>query len=397
MAIDRRSLLLGTLAFVGAAPMRGALAMGANDIAYVTAARRVDGSYTVLLLRADGSVLREVPLSGRGHDIAIHRPSNRVAVFARRPGAFAVAFDLETTRQPVVFTPGENRHYFGHGSFSQDGRVLYASENDIDSGDGVIGIYDVASGFKKIGEHPSYGTGPHEIMLLADGKTIAVGNGGLDTVPDAGRENLNVDTMEPSLAFVDRESGKLIAKHTMTGDLQSLSIRHVTQDATGLVWFGAQWEGSPSETPQLVGSAGVDRALKLIEPQRSQGIYRRVGGERRRALHRGQRAESRARALRRYDDRDRRRAEQLERRVRNCARGSARFRGVIGLRRRALRDCARFDDHGARAPRHLVRQSLAARRLIRRDKRCEISAGVDVGEGSRVLARDRAPEILMLD
>ncbi|MBY0560923.1 MAG: DUF1513 domain-containing protein [Hyphomicrobium sp.] len=267
MAIDRRSLLLGTLAFVGATPMRGALALGANDIAYVTAARRADGSYTVLLLRADGSVLRDVPLSGRGHDIAIHRPSNKVAVFARRPGAFGVAFDLETTRQPVVFTPGEGRHYFGHGSFSQDGRVLYASENDIDSGDGVIGIYDVASGFKKIGEHPSYGTGPHEIMLLADGKTIAVGNGGLDTVPDAGRENLNVDTMEPSLAFVDRESGKLIAKHTMTGDLQSLSIRHVTQDATGLVWFGAQWEGSPSETPQLVGSAGVDRAPKLIEPQ----------------------------------------------------------------------------------------------------------------------------------
>ncbi|WP_045837191.1 DUF1513 domain-containing protein [Hyphomicrobium sp. 99] len=271
MVIDRRSLLLGTLAFVGTAPMSGALAMGANDIAYVSAARRAEGSYSVLLLRADGSVVREVALSGRGHDIAIHRPSNRVAVFARRPGTFAVAFDLDKTRPPDVFTPGEGRHYFGHGSFSQDGRLLYASENDIDSGQGVIGIYDVASGFKKIGEHPSYGTGPHEIMLLADGRTIAVGNGGLDTVPDAGRENLNVDTMEPSLAFVDAVTGKLIAKHDMTGDLKSLSIRHVTQDATGLVWFGAQWEGSPSETPQLVGSAGPDRALKLIEQQAKGG------------------------------------------------------------------------------------------------------------------------------
>jgi hypothetical protein len=54
----------------------------------------------------------------------------------------------------------------------------------------------------------------------------------------------------------------------MTGDLKSLSIRHVTQDATGLVWFGGQWEGSPSETPpQLVGSAGPDRQLELIAPQ----------------------------------------------------------------------------------------------------------------------------------
>jgi uncharacterized protein len=268
MAIDRRSLLLGTLAFVGAAPVSRAFAAGESDVAYVTAARRGDGDYTVLLLRADGSVLREVALSGRGHDIAIHQPSGRVAVFARRPGAFGIAFDLKKTQAPHVFMPGEGRHYFGHGSFSQDGRLLYASENDIATGQGVIGVYDVARDFKKIGEHPTYGVGPHEIMLLADGKTIAAGNGGLDTTPDAGRENLNVDTMEPSLAFIEAESGKLIAKHAMTGDLKSLSIRHVTQDVTGLVWFGGQWEGSPSETPpQLVGSAGPDRALKVIEPQ----------------------------------------------------------------------------------------------------------------------------------
>ncbi len=132
---------------------------------------------------------------------------------------------------------------------------------------------------KKIGEHSSYGTGPHEIMLLADGKTIAVGNGGLDTVPDAGRVNLNIETMQPSLAFVDAGTGELIAKHAMTGDLKSLSIRHVTQDAKGVVWFGGQWEGSPSETPQIVGSAGPDRALKLVDAAgRRQQICRATSG-----------------------------------------------------------------------------------------------------------------------
>jgi hypothetical protein len=39
----------------------------------------------------------------------------------------------------------------------------------------------------------------------------------------------------------------------------------VTQDKTGLIWFGGQWEGSPSETPQIVGSAGLDRELKLVD------------------------------------------------------------------------------------------------------------------------------------
>ena len=269
MAIDRRSLLLGTVAFVGAAPLGKAFAAGVSDVAFISAARRAGGDFCVLLLRADGTVVREVPLSGRGHDIAIHRPSGRVAVFARRPGTFAVAFDLRNATPPHIFTASEGRHYYGHGAFSRDGRLLYASENDIAGERGVIGIYDVAIDYKKIGEHPSYGVGPHEILLLADGKTLAVGNGGLDTVPDAGRVNLNLDSMEPSLAFVDAASGKLLAKHAMTGDLKSLSIRHVTEDAAGLVWFGGQWEGAPSETPQIVGNARRDRELRLIAPPAS--------------------------------------------------------------------------------------------------------------------------------
>lgn len=268
MAIDRRQVLLGTLAFVGATALRPAFAAAGMSAAYVTAARLADGSFGILLLSADGAILRELPLSARGHDIAIDQASGRVVVFARRPGAFAVSFELNQATPPHVFTPGEGRHYFGHGSFSQDGRLLYASENDIATGMGVIGIYDVARSFKKIGEHSTFGMGPHEIMLLADGKTIACGNGGLDTTPVAGRENLNVDSMQPSLTFVDAESGKLLAKHEMTGDVQSLSIRHVTQDAKGVVWFGGQWEGSPSATPpQIVGSAGLDRPFKLLEPQ----------------------------------------------------------------------------------------------------------------------------------
>ncbi|MFT3733359.1 MAG: DUF1513 domain-containing protein [Hyphomicrobium sp.] len=273
MVTDRRSMLLGTLAFVGSASMKSPFAVAAeNEVAYVTAARLGSGSFAVLLLRADGTIVREVPLSARGHDLAVHRTSGRVVVFARRPGVFAVSFELGKKSAPQVFTPGEGRHYFGHGSFSADGRLLYASENDIASGMGVIGVYDIARNFKKIGEHSTFGMGPHEIMLLADGKTIVAGNGGLDTTPEAGRENLNVDSMQPSLAFVDAESGKLLAKHEMKGELQSLSIRHVTQDAAGVVWFGGQWEGSPSETPpQIVGSAGLDRAAKLIEPQAKGG------------------------------------------------------------------------------------------------------------------------------
>ena len=36
----------------------------------------------------------------------------------------------------------------------------------------------------------------------------------------------------------------------------------------GMVWFGCQWDGSPSEMPpQIVGRAGLDRPIKLLDPQ----------------------------------------------------------------------------------------------------------------------------------
>jgi uncharacterized protein len=272
MEIDRRSLLLGTLAAVGFNPARAGPYARADDIAFVSAAKRGKSAFSILLLSANGAILREVPLTARGHDVAMHPASGNAVVFARRPGTFAVAFNLNNATEPQIFNAQEGRHFYGHGTFSPDGRLLYISENDIAGARGVIGVYSVAGGYKKIGEHLSHGLGPHEIILLPDGKTLAVANGGLDTVPEAGRENLNLDAMEPSLTFVDRETGQLRAKHTLPSDLKQLSIRHIAADASGLIWFGAQWEGSPSEMPQVIGSAGETGRLRLITPSANAGL-----------------------------------------------------------------------------------------------------------------------------
>ena len=275
--IDRRSLLLGSLAMlpVGAAGNAIAQTGGAGavalDAAFVAAAKKADGSFAVVLLAADGRLVREVALSARGHDIAIHRASAKAVVFARRPGTFAVAFALDGSREPAIFTAQPGRHFYGHGAFSADGRLLYISENDIANARGVVGQYDVEAGFKRIGEFPSYGVGPHEIILMGDGRTLAIANGGIDTVPESGRESLNLDDMAPSLVLVDAITGALVANHTLDASLHRLSIRHLAADAGGQVWFGGQWEGDASATPELIGRAGRDSALHLITPQAALG------------------------------------------------------------------------------------------------------------------------------
>lgn len=280
MAIDRRHFLIGaglslsaastTRAFAGILDDGDESGITAGDL--ITACRRPDGGYSVVILSLDGMILRELPLKERGHDIAVDPASGQAVVFARRPGSFALAFDIKGRREPVLFTTPANRHFYGHGTFSHDGRLLYATEHDNDTRDGLIGVYDASGGYRRIGEFPTYGIGPHEAILLADGKTLAIANGGIETHIETGREKLNLDTMMPSLAFIDSTNGKLLSQHKQSADLHKLSIRHLVQDARGTVWFGCQWEGADAETPELIGCAGVDAPLRIIEPPKPMGV-----------------------------------------------------------------------------------------------------------------------------
>jgi uncharacterized protein len=273
MAIDRRNFLIGAALSVGAASraFAGMLPRDEEPGDFIAACRRPDNTYSVVMLRLDGSVVRELPLQDRGHDIALDAASGQAVVFARRPGSFALAFDVRGSREPVLFTTPSNRHFYGHGVFSPDGRLLYATEHDNETRQGLLGVYSATQGYGRIGELKTFGIGPHEVILLADGRTLVVANGGIETHIETGREKLNVDTMIPSLAFIDSATGDLIAQHNQANDLHKLSIRHIAADAGGAVWFGAQWEGEAEDTPELVGFASIDKPLRIIEPATPRG------------------------------------------------------------------------------------------------------------------------------
>jgi len=279
--MDRRNFLIGAALTLGATSRAFAGVLPGEDAAdaepsdFIAACRRPDGTYSVVVLRLDGSIVRELPLKDRGHDVALDPRSGQAVVFARRPGSFALAFDVRGRREPVLFTTPANRHFYGHGVFSPDGRLLYATEHDNATRQGLLGVYSATQGYTRIGEMQTFGIGPHEVILLGDGRTLAVANGGIETHVEPGigngREKLNIDTMMPSLAFIDSSTGDLIAQHNQSQDLHKLSIRHIAADARGAVWFGAQWEGEAEETPELVGFAGIDKPLRIIEPDTPRG------------------------------------------------------------------------------------------------------------------------------
>lgn len=263
MVIDRR-VLLGCGIVALAATATRALALDAGRERYIAAARRAGGRFVVVIITSDGSIERELPLEARGHDFALSPDGKTAVAFARRPGTFALAIDVRAGAPRALFAAPADRHFYGHGAFSPDGRLLYATENDFEHARGVLGVYDAGAGFRRIGEIDTYGVGPHDVLLLGDGQTLAVANGGIETHPDSGRAKLNLLSMRPSLAFVDRIGGQLIARHELDRGLNRLSIRHLCADAAGRVWFGGQWEGEALESPELVGYAGVDTSARLL-------------------------------------------------------------------------------------------------------------------------------------
>lgn len=267
MATDRRNFLK-SLAALGALPF-ATLARADQPPAFVAARMVGADAFSVAVLDHAGTVLFSEELDARAHDIAISPGRRTAVVFARRPGWFALAIDLGGRRRIASFAPPAGRHFYGHGLFSADGRLLFATENDWEGERGVLGVYDVAAGYRRIGEFDSGGIDPHEAMLLSDGRTIVVGNGGIVTNPDFDRIKLNLATMEPSLAYVDALTGDLLERVVLPPSLHQLSIRHMAEAGDGSIWFGGQYEGAATDAVDLVGRHRRGEAASLVAAPRA--------------------------------------------------------------------------------------------------------------------------------
>lgn len=280
--ISRRGFLsaLGGLAalpaFTGSSLADALLARPENEDAmiFASAFKDANGNYGIGLLDDFGQELGRIGLPGRGHGIAVAPDKRRFVAFARRPGTFAILVRPFEEQHPALITSEPGRHFYGHGCFSTDGRLLYAVENDFDKARGVVGVYDLSAYLpERVGELETYGVGPHDILLSADGRVLVVANGGIETHPDQGRAKLNLDTMAPSVVFLDAQTGDLVAKHVLHKSLHQLSLRHMALDRNDRVWVGGQFEGPSFESPPLVAVFARD------EEPRTTDIPAALGGK----------------------------------------------------------------------------------------------------------------------
>jgi uncharacterized protein len=276
--VSRRSVLVGAgatavgLQLFGAACAKPRPAKGKGTI--IGPGRFVDTrtgqmSFVLCLFDLDQGGSRTVDMTFFGHGLAVHPREPWRAVMFEKKGPGACEVDLRAGRVLRPLTTPAGRAFYGHGAYSRDGKLLFATENELDTRDGLVAVRD-ASSLVELGRFPTYGKSPHDCRLIDDGRTLAITNGGGRADEDA----------PPSVTFVDIQSEKLQEKlvfrtprinagHlalTRTRDLVTISAPRDGLPATALGGVTMRKGGGPFVTmsePDEVIARMVGESLSL--------------------------------------------------------------------------------------------------------------------------------------
>lgn len=270
--LERRQL---GLAAVGAALASGCVRdepEGPHGEVIVSAQGTDHAHYAVTGSSADAVV--SMPIGFRGHGLAVHPlRDGTVVMVARRPGTTLVLADLATGEELARVEAAAGTHFFGHAVFSEDATRLYVTEGDIAAGQGLIGVRDGAT-LELIEHFPSYGVGPHELALMPDGDTLVIANGGILTRPETGRDKLNLDTMDPTLSYIDRHTGELLEEVRLQESKSS--IRHLAVSADGTVAIGVQLQREVASTTEPVALGALHRRGEPLQLLRADELVWRA-------------------------------------------------------------------------------------------------------------------------
>lgn len=266
--LNRRQFL-GMLAAAGFAPVLRAQATAPHEY-WVSAQGNRSARYALTSFDANGNRMVSALSGFRGHGTVQHalHPSS-VIMFSRRPGTEAIDVDIQNGYLNRRFNTAKNRCFTGHGCFSKDGRLLYTCEADTNTGDGKIAVRD-ALDYRQLDEIDTHGIGPHQLMLMPDGYTLAVANGGILTRAETGRKKLNLDTMQSSLAYIDTRNGRL-SDQLFVAEPKA-SIRHLDVAHDGSVVIAMQVQRKAMQHQGTVPLAGVHRRgtdIRLLTDQQT--------------------------------------------------------------------------------------------------------------------------------
>jgi len=210
-----------------AAPLTTSAITTAHTPSLVTAWESGTG-YQVGVLTQQGpamAVSAALDVPTRAHGMWAEAGGALLAV-ARRPGDWLLRWKPDANGGGKAVAWGwiePDRAFNGHVVTSPDGKLLYTTETNLETGQGLIGLRDAAT-LEKTGEWPTHGMDPHELLLDADG-SLMVANGGIPALPETGRLKIHMERMDASLVRLDARTGALLGQWRLAD--KRLSLRHL--------------------------------------------------------------------------------------------------------------------------------------------------------------------------
>lgn len=222
-------------------------------------------SFDLLDLDAGLAEPARIPLDFLAHGFALH-PARKEAALLEKRGPGGCYVDLEARAVLRTIAPKEGHHFYGHGAFSRDGEALFAVETDLGTRDGVITVRDPGT-FAVLDAFPTYGKSPHDCVLIEDGRTLVITNGG-------GPLDASAEDALPCVSFVDVASRKLLERHVVPEP--RVNAGHVALHGDrGFVVVSAPRDGLPDDDCGGVSLRAVGGALRYAsapEPIRQRMI-----------------------------------------------------------------------------------------------------------------------------
>ncbi len=223
--------------------------------------------FVLSIVDLDATVLqpRLVVLDFEAHGYAPDpRDPNKIVLFQKH-GAGCAEIDLAEGKVIRKLEASKGAQFYGHGAFSPDGSVLYATESVIEeSYRGIISVRDGVT-FKLTGEFPTFGAAPHDCALIDNGKTMVVTNGG-GTLKGA----------VPCVTYVSTEKKELIEK--LEFGSENINAGHLVVGKKGdLAVSSARREGLPVESLGGLSVRPHGKEFKtLTQPD---DVYKKMIGE----------------------------------------------------------------------------------------------------------------------
>lgn len=222
------------------------------------------GNFFAAAFDLTGQLISKVALPARGHDvIAIKSKPGHALVFARRPGNYVLEVDFNRGEVVNQINVSAGQRFYGHGVLIANDSILLTTENDYQSGKGLIVLRDRKTQ-QIIEQYDSGGIGPHQLAVMpkSNEQQIVIANGGIQTHPDQARKKLNLNSMRPNLAYMALDSGQIAAKFELEN--KQLSIRHLAVSSEGKVVAGLQYQGaSTDEVPLAISHYGEEKLTLL--------------------------------------------------------------------------------------------------------------------------------------